>query len=60
MNKTRTTKLLTADQMTAKLARLAPAITRRATVRAAVATEMGLGVAHPAVVKEAHRRLRAA
>lgn len=55
-----TTKLLTADKMTLKLWRTAAARTQRATVRAAVATEMGLGVADPAVVKEAHRRIRAA
>lgn len=52
-------KLLTADQIAAKLARLAPAIARRAALRAAVATEMGLGGSHPTVIREANRRLRA-
>ena len=52
-------KLLTADQMAAKLARLAPASARRAALRAAIATEMGLGGSHPAVIREANRRLRA-
>jgi len=52
-------RLLTADQMAAKLARLAPAIARRAELRAAIATEMGLGGSHPAVIREANRRLRA-
>ena len=52
-------KLLTADQIAAKLARLAPAIARRAALRAAIATEMGLGGSHRAVIREANRRLRA-
>ena len=52
-------RLLTADQIAAKLARLAPAITRRAELRAAIGTEMGLGGSHPAVIREANRRLRA-
>ncbi len=52
-------KLLTADQIAAKLARLAPARARRAELRAAIATEMGLGGSHPAVIREANRRLRA-
>lgn len=55
-----TNKLLTADEMTLKMWRTAAARTARATVRAAVATELGLGVAHPAVLREAARRLRAA
>lgn len=53
------TKTLTADQMAAKMSRLAPAIRRRAERRAAVATETGLAICHPAVIKEAYRRLRA-
>jgi hypothetical protein len=53
-------KLLTADQIAAKLVRLAPASARRAELRAAIATEMGLGGSHPAVIREANRRLRAA
>ena len=52
-------RLLTADQIAAKLARLAPARTRRAELRAAIGTEMGLGGSHPAVIREANRRLRA-
>ena len=52
-------KLLTADQIAAKLARLAPASARRAELRAAIGTEMGLGGSHPAVIREANRRLRA-
>jgi hypothetical protein len=52
-------KLLTADQLAAKLARLAPASARRAELRAAIATEMGVGGSHPAVIREANRRLRA-
>ncbi len=52
-------RLLTADQIAAKLAGLAPASTRRAELRAAIATEMRLGGSHPAVIREANRRLRA-
>ena len=52
-------RLLTADQIAAKLVRLAPAIARRAELRAAIATEMGLGGSHPAVIREANRRFRA-
>ena len=52
-------RLLTADQIAAKLARLAPASARRAELRAAIATEMRLGGSHPAVIREANRRLRA-
>ena len=51
-------RLLTADQIAAKLAGLAPASTRRAELRAAIGTEMGLGGSHPAVIREANRRLR--
>ena len=50
---------LTADQIAAKLARLAPVRTRRAELRAAIGNEMGLGGSHPAVIREANRRLRA-
>ncbi len=52
-------RLRTAEQMAAKLARRAPASARRAELRAAIATEMGLGGSHPAVIREANRRLRA-
>jgi hypothetical protein len=52
-------KLLTADQIAAKIARRAPASARRAELRAAIGTEMGLGGSHPAVIREANRRLRA-
>ncbi len=52
-------RLLTADQIAAKLARRAPASARRAELRAAIGTEMGLGGSHPAVIREANRRLRA-
>jgi len=55
----KTNKLLTADQMAAKMFRLAPAIRRRAEHRAAVAAETGLAICHPAVIKEAYRRMRA-
>jgi hypothetical protein len=51
-------KLLSADQLAAKLVRLAPARARRAALRAAIATEMELGGSHPAVIREANRRLR--
>jgi hypothetical protein len=51
-------RLLTGDQIAAKLARLAPASTRRAELRAAIGTEMGLGGSHPVVIREANRRLR--
>lgn len=50
----------TAAQMTAFLARTAAARTARATVRAQVGNEMGLGGSDPKVVREAHRRMRAA
>ena len=63
MNKTNFTapadKLLTAAQLTAKLARTAAARTRRAQMRAAVATEMGLEGSDGRVVREAGRRLAA-
>jgi hypothetical protein len=52
-------RLLTADQLAAKLARSAPARARRAELRAAIATAMGLGGSQPAVIREANRRLRA-
>ena len=52
-------RLLTADQIAAKLVRRAPASARRAELRAAIGTEMGLGGSHPAVIREANRRLRA-
>ena len=52
-------RFLTADQIAAKLARLARTRTRRAELRAAIGTEMGLGGSHPAVIREANRRLRA-
>jgi len=52
-------RLLTAAQIAAKLARLAPARARRADLRAAIGTDMGLGGSHPAVIREANRRLRA-
>ena len=51
-------RLLTADQVAAKLAHRAPARTRRAELRAAIGTEMGLGGSHPAVIRAANRRLR--
>jgi hypothetical protein len=53
-------RLLTAAELTAKLARTAALRTRRAEMRARVGTEMGLGGSHHAVVREANRRLRAA
>ena len=55
-------KTLTADQLTAKIAarRSAPGYQARIEMRAAVATEMGLGAGNPKVVREANRRLRAA
>lgn len=49
----------TVTEIAAKLALLAPASTRRAELRAAIATEMGLGGSHPAVIREANRWLRA-
>jgi hypothetical protein len=52
-------KLLTAAKLAAKLARLAAAGDRRTALRAAIATEMGLGGSHPAVIREANRRIRA-
>ena len=52
-------KLLTTDQIAAKLARRAPASARRAALRAAIGSEMGLGGSHPAVIREANRRFRA-
>lgn len=53
-------KLLTADQMAAKLARRSAAQTIRATMRAQVGNEMGLGGSDARVIREANRRLRAA
>lgn len=61
MNTTRR-PLLTANQLTIKIAtrRIAPAYQARIQMRAAVATEMGLGGSDPKVIREANRRLRAA
>lgn len=52
-------KLLTADQLAAKLAEGAADRTRRAQMRALVATEMRLGGSDRRVIAEANRRLRA-
>lgn len=53
-------KLMTADQLAARLARGADARARRAAVRAQVGNEMGLGGSDHRVIREANRRLRAA
>lgn len=53
-----TNKLLTAAEMTAKLARRAAAQTVRAEARARIATEMGLPLAHRKVIAETAAQLR--
>lgn len=57
---TNTNRLLTADQLTAKLARGADARRARAAMRCQVAAETGASPFSPAVRAEANRRLRAA
>lgn len=60
MNTTR--RQLTSNQLTVKIftLRISPAYQARIQMRAAVATEMGLGGSDPKVIREANRRLRAA
>lgn len=53
-----TNKLLTAAEMTAKLARGAAARTRRAEARARIATEMGRSICDREVLREMGAQLR--
>lgn len=59
MNTTRR-PLLTADQLTAKLAKGAALRTRRAEMRARIATELGLPICHREVMREVAAQLRTA
>lgn len=56
MNKTNTT----AAKIVARLARTADLRTARATLRAALSTEMGLSICHREVIREANAQLRTA